>query len=66
MRTGKCTNFGNCSLADGKQVIQILPGNDLVCPECKRPLTETTPQSRPMNPAILVALIAIVLLGGLT
>jgi hypothetical protein len=32
-RKGICTNFGNCSRADNKEIISIPTGADLVCPE---------------------------------
>lgn len=39
-RLGRCTNFGNCSRADNKEIISIPVGADFVCPEpdCQSPL----------------------------
>ena len=66
IRLGKCTNFGNCTIADSGQTVQIPEGSDLVCPECKRALTETTPARRSRPPALLwIALAALLLLIGL-
>jgi hypothetical protein len=40
-RTGKCINFGLCSKADSREIIQIAGGGgDFSCPECGKPLTE--------------------------
>jgi hypothetical protein len=41
-RIGKCINFGLCSQADGRETIQVAGGGDFSCPECGKPLTETT------------------------
>jgi len=40
IRQGRCTNFGNCSTADEKQIVQTLKGGDFACTECGRSLTE--------------------------
>jgi len=39
-RQGRCTNFGNCSRADNKEIISVPIGVDFVCPEpdCQSPL----------------------------
>ena len=38
MKSGKCSNFGNCTLADAHTVIQTQNGMDFVCTECGKPL----------------------------
>ncbi|MEN9373448.1 MAG: hypothetical protein RIR79_1000 [Pseudomonadota bacterium] len=37
-KSGKCSNFGNCALADAHTVIEIPNGMDFVCTECGKPL----------------------------
>jgi hypothetical protein len=40
-RKGKCTNFGNCTLADTRQMVTVRAGRDLLCPDCGRALIES-------------------------
>ena len=49
VRTGKCTNFGNCSRADRGQVLKVR--NAWVCPECKGSLRPLRPQERKEGPS---------------
>ena len=35
---GRCTNFDYCSLADARRDIEVLVGEDFVCPVCGKPL----------------------------
>lgn len=37
-RSGVCSNFGNCSLADSRATVEVTAGKDFVCTECGRPL----------------------------
>lgn len=37
-KSGKCSNFGNCSLADARTTVQVPTGMDFVCTECGKPL----------------------------
>lgn len=37
-KSGKCSNFGNCSLADARTSIEVPSGLDFVCSECGKPL----------------------------
>lgn len=37
-RSGKCSNFGNCSLADARTPVEVPGGLDFVCSECGKPL----------------------------
>lgn len=38
IRSGICSNFGNCSIADARGTVELTTGMDLVCPECGKPL----------------------------
>ncbi len=40
-KTGKCSNFGNCSVADGRSTVEVASGMDFVCTECGKPLLLT-------------------------
>ncbi len=40
-KSGKCSNFGNCSLADARVTIDVPTGLDFVCNECGKPLLQT-------------------------
>lgn len=54
IRSGRCTNFGNCAVADSRQVIQVPDGADLVCPECDRQLSEVAPEKKlPIKPIVI-------------
>ena len=33
-RAGKCINFGNCTKADNKEIIELEITEDFLCPEC--------------------------------
>ncbi len=67
IRRGRCTNFGNCPVADSKQIVSVPDGADLVCPDCARQLSEIAPEKKlPVVPIVgalgclaLIALIAI-------
>lgn len=39
-RQGRCTNFGNCEVANQQKIVPVPQGADFVCPECGRELTE--------------------------
>ncbi len=66
-RKGKCTNFGQCNIADDNEVVTISVGDDFICPEseCGRPLSEITSRNVPHR--LLIAAIGGVLaiLSGL-
>ncbi len=52
-RKGKCTNFGNCPVADSKQIVQIPDGADMVCTECGHQLSEIAQEKKlPIKPII--------------
>ena len=40
-RSGKCSNFGNCSLADARKTVEVPAGLDFVCTECGKSLLLT-------------------------
>lgn len=40
IRQGRCTNFGNCPVADSRKVVNVPEGVDFVCTDCKGQLTE--------------------------
>jgi len=40
-KTGNCSNFGNCSVADGRTKVEVASGMDFVCTECSKPLLLT-------------------------
>lgn len=65
IRVGKCTNFGNCSVADSSQIVQVPDGSDTICPECKRALTLTALKQRSSTPYLLFAVFVGLLLGGI-
>jgi phosphate transport system substrate-binding protein len=67
-RAGKCSNFGNCSLADSRTNQEILAGMDFVCGECGKPLllvgaSEPVRNKTGMMVAVL-ALVVLLLAGG--
>ncbi len=67
IRQGRCTNFGNCTDADRKQIIQVPDGSDFICPECSRQLTEIGRTKTSTSPAaiLLGGLLLLLLLIGL-
>jgi len=61
----KCTNFGGCSKADNKELIELPPGSDQTCPECPAKLYPVPSTSGP-NPVPMVAgLIGLVVIAAL-
>jgi len=46
-RLGKCSNFGNCTLADARKTIEVSSGNDFVCSECGKPLLPIDGNGKP-------------------
>ena len=70
---GKCSNFGNCSVADSYQAIDVMAGTDTVCTECGKPLmmlsdapsTGVSAAPRRMGMVVaLVLLLGLALAGG--
>ena len=69
-KAGKCSNFGNCSLADAHTTIEVPNGQDFVCTECTKPLLlmDDTPQGGANSKALAVGMVLLVLLlaaGGI-
>ena len=67
-RSGKCSNFGNCSIADTRVQVEVPTGLDLVCSECGKPLLTlgNSPEgNRSKLPLIMAVLaVAVALIGG--
>ncbi len=63
VRKGQCINFGNCSKANAKEVIEVNLGDDFICPECEGSLIEVTPQSSSHFKWILVIVGILAVLG---
>lgn len=70
-KSGKCSNFGNCSLADARSTIDVPNGQDFVCTECDKPLLmmmDAGPQGGGSSKALAVSALLLVLLlaaGGI-
>ena len=69
-KAGKCSNFGNCSLADARTTIEVPNGQDFVCTECGKPLLlmDAGPQGGGNSKALAVGALLLVLLlaaGGI-
>ena len=69
-KAGKCSNFGNCSLADARTTIEVPNGQDFVCTECAKPLLlmDDGPQGGRNSKALAVGALLLVLLlaaGGI-
>src|SRR5271165_4219471 len=64
-RSGRCTNFSNCKIADTNQVVQIPAGGDLICPECGHQLAEVARSDKsPLGPIVIIAAVLLLLVGG--
>ena len=63
-KAGKCSNFGNCSLADARTTIEVPNGQDFVCTECGKPLLlmDAGPQGGGNSTALAVGALLLVLL----
>jgi len=64
---GRCTNIDYCTLADAKRDIEVLVGEDFVCPECARPLRpppQKEASSGTLNLAVAGGVLAVLLIGG--
>src|SRR5271156_6450376 len=62
IRQGRCIDFGSCTLADKKEVIQIPDGTEFVCPECGRGLQEIRAESKGGGLGKILAGVALLLL----
>jgi NitT/TauT family transport system substrate-binding protein len=63
IRKGKCTNFGNCPVADSKQIVQIPEGADIICPDCGRQLSEIAPERNLPLKSIIGVLAGLAIIG---
>lgn len=65
-RSGKCSNFGNCSLADARRAVDVPAGLDFVCTECAKPLllSEAGSSAGSSKALIMGALLLLVLLAA--
>ena len=61
-RQGKCTNFGNCEVANEQKIIPAPQGADFVCPECGRELSEIRVAAAGNHNALFGGVILVVLL----
>jgi len=65
-KSGKCSNFGNCSLADARTTVEVPSGLDFVCTECGKPLllTDTGPTGGNSKALAVGLLLLVLLLAG--
>lgn len=63
-KSGKCSNFGNCSLADARNTIEVPGGQDFVCTECNKPLllTDSGSQGTSNKKTLIVGTLLVLLL----
>ena len=64
-KSGNCSNFGNCSVADTRAIVEVPNGMDFVCNECGKPLllTETGGKGGSAKLLAIIALVIVVLAG---
>ncbi|MCP4344986.1 MAG: DUF4384 domain-containing protein [Desulfobacterales bacterium] len=62
-KKGKCTNFGNCDIADKREEITISEGEEFICTECEKYLTEIVQPTKIPKTLIFVCIGTLVLLG---
>jgi hypothetical protein len=48
----RCINQGCCSHADKRTPIALLPGAEMSCPECGKPIVATLPSGKPVVAAV--------------
>lgn len=60
-KKGQCINYGNCSKASSKEIIEVNLGDDFNCPECNGSLIEIKKKPFPMW---IIVVIALVVIGG--
>ncbi len=61
-RQGKCTNFGNCEVANQQKIVPVPQGADFVCPECGRELSEIRVAAAGNHNALFGGVILVILL----
>lgn len=62
IKRGQCINFGNCSKANSKEILEVKVGEDFICPECGGSLVEV--KDSPFPWWIVAVAAAVLLLGG--
>jgi phosphate transport system substrate-binding protein len=63
VRTGKCINFGLCTIADSKTSVEIPETADFVCPECEKGLSPADSSKKPGRKIPPLAIVAVVLVA---
>ncbi len=66
-KSGKCSNFGNCSMADARSTVEVATGMDFVCTECRKPLLmsdSAVPAGGSKTMMLGVIAVVVLLLGG--
>lgn len=63
VKRGQCINFGNCSKANSKEIIEVKVGEDFVCPQCGGSLVEVKTETFPWW-IVVVAAAVLLLVGG--
>lgn len=61
-RQGRCTNFGNCEVANQQKIVPVPQGADFVCQECGRDLTQIGTASPRNNNALFGSVFVVILL----
>jgi phosphate transport system substrate-binding protein len=67
VRTGKCINFGLCTVADSKTRVEVPEPADFICPECERPLSpvdSAKKTGRKIPPLAIVAALLLAIAAG--
>jgi hypothetical protein len=64
VRRGKCIQFGVCSRADNKEVIEVEPGQEFLCPDpCGKPLQEIADRVDGRRNALILGVALLVIVG---
>ena len=64
-RKGLCNNFGNCSNADSKSIVEVPIAADFICPICERELLEVKDKKRVISPKLIgIGVLVLALVGG--
>ena len=59
-RKGSCTNFGNCTVADSKQIVEVPETANFICPTCSKQLAEVGGRgSRPVVPIVITLAVVV-------
>ena len=65
-RKGRCPNFGNCNIADSREVIVVPPGADDLCTACSAKLNLEALPPRDYRWMAIATVLILGLLGGVT